>query len=422
MGDADPGFGDPLLDFGGAGVDRLGVVVEVVGLAAPAELLPEGFDDDAGVMLQNVGLDWVAVLGRLFQHAHVPDAAHRHIQRPGDRGSRQGQHVDRGEHLLKPLLVGDAEPLLLVDNREAEVFKVDVFADKPVGADDNVDEPPLQLRHNLLLLLRGAEAGEQLDRHRVVAHPGGDRLVMLPGEDGRRAEDCALFAVQHALKGRPERHLGLAETDVAAEQPLHRHRLFHILFNLPDAPQLVVGLLVLEMLLKVPLHLVVGREGVPFDRHPLGVEGNQFVRHLVDRLLDPLAGLLPLGRVEAVELDVGVLPGADVFGYKVQLGDRDVEDVAPGVFDLDIVLDDPLQFQLVDAVEDADAVGHMDDVVARRQVGKRPDFLPLPLFRLFGGEGVGAGGGGQREPDFRVFKPGREGPGEDDHPPVADGL
>ena len=245
---------------------------------------------------------------------------------------------------------------------------------------------------------------------------------MLPGEDGGRAEDCALFAVQHALKGRPERHLGLAEADVAAEQPLHRHRLFHILFNLPDAPQLVVGLLVLEVLFKVPLHLVVGREGVPFDRHPLGVEGNQFVRHLVDRLLDPLAGLLPLGRVEAVELDVGVLPGTDVFGYKVQLGDRDVEDVAPGVFDLDIVLDDPLQFQLVDAVEDADAVGHMDDVVARRQVGERPDLLPFPFFRLFLRQGVRPGGGGERKADLRVFKPGGQRPGQHGHLPVADRL
>ena len=97
---------------------------------------------------------------------------------------------------------------------------------------------------------------------------------MLPGEDGGGAEDGALFAVQHAFKRRPQRHLGFAEADVSAEQPFHRDRLFHILFDFLDAAELVVGFLVFKVVFKIPLKFIVGRKGVPFDRHPLGIEGD----------------------------------------------------------------------------------------------------------------------------------------------------
>ena len=62
---------------------------------------------------------------------------------------------------------------------------------------------------------------------------------------------------------------------------------------------------------------------------------------------------------------MGVFPGTNVFGNQVQLGNRDVQDIASGVFDFDIVFDDPLKLQLVDAVKNADTVGHMNDVIPR---------------------------------------------------------
>ena len=45
---------------------------------------------------------------------------------------------------------------------------------------------------------------------------------MLAREQRGRHDHGDLFALQRDGKGRPQRHLGLAEADVAADQPIHR--------------------------------------------------------------------------------------------------------------------------------------------------------------------------------------------------------
>ena len=58
----------------------------------------------------------------------VADAGERQVERPRDRRRRQRQHVDLAAQLLEPLLGGDAEALLLVDDDQAEVAEPDVLA------------------------------------------------------------------------------------------------------------------------------------------------------------------------------------------------------------------------------------------------------------------------------------------------------
>ena len=47
--------------------------------------------------------------------------------------------MDVGLQLLQPLLVLDAEMLLLVDDQQAEIAELDALAEKRMGADDDVD-------------------------------------------------------------------------------------------------------------------------------------------------------------------------------------------------------------------------------------------------------------------------------------------
>ena len=56
------------------------------------------------------------------------------VERPRDRRRREGQDVDLRAELLEPLLGGDAEALLLVDDEEAEVAEADVLREQAVGA------------------------------------------------------------------------------------------------------------------------------------------------------------------------------------------------------------------------------------------------------------------------------------------------
>ena len=62
-------------------------------------------------------------------------------------------------------------------------------------------------------------------------------------------------------------------------------------------------------------------------------------------------GLLPLGAAQPVQLDVGVFARPDVFGDHVQLGDRDIEHIALGVFELDVILTNPVHVDFMDSLD-----------------------------------------------------------------------
>lgn len=76
----------------------------------------------------------MTVLGRLLDDRHIPDAAHCHVEGPGNGGRREVEHIHGVEHLLEPLLVRHTEPLFLVDDGKAQILELHVLLDHPMGA------------------------------------------------------------------------------------------------------------------------------------------------------------------------------------------------------------------------------------------------------------------------------------------------
>ncbi len=156
------------------------------------------------------------------------------VKRARNRRGREGEDVDELEELLEFLLVQDAEALLFVDHDQAEILENDVARDETMGADDDVDAAVAELFQHLALLGMGAEAAQHFDPHRVVEHALTERLKVLLREDGRGGEDRDLFAFHDGLEGGANRHLRFAEPDIAADEAIHRARLFHVAFGLGD--------------------------------------------------------------------------------------------------------------------------------------------------------------------------------------------
>ena len=314
--------------------------------------------------------------------------------------------------------MADAEALLLVHDEKAQVLELDVLLEELVGADEEVDPSGPEVREDLPGLAGGLEPGEDPDLHRETAEAVDGGVEVLLGQDGGGHQNGGLLAVQHALHHRPEGHFGFAVAHVAAEEPVHGHRPLHVLFDLLDAPQLVVGLRVVKGLLELPLPGGVGGEGEARPALALGVEGDEALGQVLGGSLGPGLLLGPVGAPQLVELGgaVAVLPAAaDVLGHQVQLGGGDIEAVAAGVGDLDVVLFHPVHRHFPHALKAADAVVGVDHQVPGGEVGVAEELLAAVLFGGAAGGGLPGGGGGELplgedgQAQLGVLRPGGEG-------------
>ena len=283
---------------------------------------------------------------------------------------------DVGPHLLEPLLVLDPEALLLVDHQQAEVLELDILLDQTVGADHHVDAAGRDRRHHRALLLPAAKPRQHLDLDRERFEPLQERLEVLFREDGGRRQHGDLLAAHHRLERGAQRHLGLAEADVAADQPVHGTRRLHVRLYLFDTGDLVRGLLIgetrLELLL--PVGVAVERRAL----HPLAarVELDEVFGQLLHRLAH-----LRLARVPRLAADAVQLRGAPVLAHvaldQVDLLDRHKDVLLAAELQVDVVALVAEHAHPLQAVVLADAVVDMHHVVARGEIHERVDRLAL---------------------------------------------
>ena len=194
------------------------------------------------------------------------------MQGARDGRRRHREHVDRGAHLLQALLVLDAEPLLFIDDEQAEVLKLERLRENGVGPNDDIDLALGGLLQHLGLLLRGAEAGEHLDIDGEVGEALLEGLEVLEAKDRGGREDRDLLAILHSLEGGAHGDFGLAVANIAAEEAIHRLGRFHVALDVGDGGELVIGLSKVEGVFKLVLHVGVGREGRALGGFALGVE------------------------------------------------------------------------------------------------------------------------------------------------------
>ena len=157
----DPRLGHDLAQPRRDPVDGLDPVVDVEDLALAQQLAADRGADLLLLVRADEGQHRVPLLGRGGDRRHLADAGQRHLQGARDRRRRHGQHVDVGAQLLQLLLVLDAEPLLLVDDDQAEVLELGLRREQPVGADDDVDGAVPQPLQDRLGLGVGLEPGQR---------------------------------------------------------------------------------------------------------------------------------------------------------------------------------------------------------------------------------------------------------------------
>ena len=277
--------------------------------------------------------------------------------------------------LLHRLLVLHAEALLLVDDEEAEVLELDVAGEQAVRPDHAVDLAGRQPVDDLARLARGEEAAEHLDADREAGEAVGERLAVLGRQQRRRREHGRLLAVLDRLERGADRHLRLAEADVAAHQPIHRVGPLHVLLDGDDRLALVGRLDVRKGVLHLRLPRRVGAEGEARRGHPLLVEDDELLGDLGDRRADAALRLGEVGAAEAVQRR-GL--AADVLAQRVDLVGRHVQLVVALVGEQQVVPLDAADRALDHPLVAPDAVVEVDDVHARIEVLEHADAVAPP--------------------------------------------
>ena len=229
---------------------------------------------------------------------------------------------------------------------------------------------------------------------------------MLLSQDRSRHEVSHLFAVLYCLKCSPKSNFRLAVTDISAYQAVHDLVALHIAFGIIDGDELIFRLLKREQFLEflLPFSILTECKSLRILTHR--IQCDELFGDVLDGAPDPRAGLFPLRPVQAVEPRRAVFPSAGIFLQDIKLCGQHVE-VAVLIFQFDIVFQDIVDFDLLDAAVNSDAAVFMHDDIADMQLVKACDLLTriagalFPLLRL-GAEDVRLGDDG--ELDHRIFK------------------
>ena len=145
---------------------------------------------------------------------------------------------------------------------------------------------------------------------------------MLVGQQRGGHQHGDLFAVLNRLERRPHRDLGLAVADVAADHPVHRHRLLHVGLDLGDRGELVDGLGETERVFHLGLPRGVRPERVSGAGLPFGVQRHQLAGDLAHRAARLGLGVGPVAAAEPAQRR---RLAADIPRQLIQRIHRDIE-------------------------------------------------------------------------------------------------
>ena len=156
-------------------------IVYIIYLAVPCQLTVDCLTHHLLIVFHHIGLDGHPVHRRFLQHTHIPYACQTHMKRPGNRRGCQGEYIYIFLQVLDLFLMGNAKPLLLVNNQQSQVLKLHILGQNPVGADYNVHHSLAQVLQRPFLPGRRTESAQHIHPHRKILHPLNECIVMLLG-------------------------------------------------------------------------------------------------------------------------------------------------------------------------------------------------------------------------------------------------
>ena len=116
---------------------------------------------------------------------------------------------------------------------------------------------------------------------------------MLESKYCGRNQDSDLLVISHSLECGTDCDLGLAESNIAANQTVHGATALHIGLDVECCLELVRSILIHEAGLQLILHIGVGTVGKTLVLQAFGVQFDKVARNVLDLALGALLHALP---------------------------------------------------------------------------------------------------------------------------------
>ena len=205
----------------------------------------------------------------------------------------------------------------------------------------------------------------------------GKRLEVLARQQRGRHHDGDLLAVHRGDEGGAQRDFGLAEADIAADEPIHRPAGGQIVAHGGDGGLLIVGLLVGESGAELVVEAGADGEQRRLAQLPLGGDFYQLARHLADAVLHARLARLPGRPAEPVKLDVGLF--GTVARQELDVLDGKKKLVAAVIVDFQTIVRRARRLDGAKPDKAADAVIDVHDQIAGRKTRHLGDEIFRPL-------------------------------------------
>ncbi len=293
----------------------------------------------------------------------------RHVERARDGRRRKRQNIDVVLQLFQAFLVRHAEALFFVHDQQAEVVKLDVARKQPVRADDDVHFARFHFRQDVLLLARGAKPAEHVDLYGERRKAPAKCLEMLECQHGRGREHGDLLRIGDRFERRAHGHFRLAVTHVAAKQAVHGLRALHVALHVRDGDGLVGRFVKFKGIFKFTLERAVRRKCEALPGLPFGIEFQQFVGHVLDRLADASLARRPGCAAELVEGGLRSFDGPIAL-HQIEPFERHIQARVVRVAQAHELAAGAAIFNLVQSLKLADSVIHVHDVIPGLQLRK----------------------------------------------------
>ena len=321
-----------------------------------------------------------SITRRRRQAADVTNSQQGHMQSSGNRCCCQCQDIHLSSQCLQSLLHLHAELLLLIDDKQPEIRELDIFGNKAMSPDQNVNLSLLQLFQDLRLLCIRSKTGQHFDGDRKLRHPLTERAIVLLGQYSCRYQHSNLTPVINRLEYRPHGNFRLAKADITADQAVHWPRVFHVAFQIRNSGHLIGRFGVGERFFKFLLQMTVRTTLQAGTRGSLGLQLEHIRGHVGNRLGHLL--FLPQPRRSAVFRQLRCcLCRPDILLHQMNQRNRHVNRHAVAKFKEQMLLLRSFSTHHRDAAVPSNPVSDMDHEISVSQIQKavnRPRIILTP--------------------------------------------